>query len=81
MLPCSVCGTPTLLLVNGTPYCLTCDEEREAQIQREVQKRVESIAAKGNKGRANTLGGVSPDCPSPSRHPSESLPGSSLQTP
>jgi len=37
MLPCSVCSTPTLLLVKGIPFCLKCDEERE------MRKRPKSI--------------------------------------
>jgi hypothetical protein len=29
VLPCTVCGTPTLLRVKGTPLCVKCDDERE----------------------------------------------------
>jgi uncharacterized Zn finger protein (UPF0148 family) len=36
MLPCSVCGAPTLLLVNGVPICSRCDDEREARRKQEA---------------------------------------------
>ena len=36
MRPCSVCGTPTLLLVGGIPLCPKCDGEREARRKQEA---------------------------------------------
>jgi hypothetical protein len=30
---CVYCGAATLLLVNGTPICVSCDEKREPQTE------------------------------------------------
>jgi hypothetical protein len=36
VLPCSVCGEPTLLLVSGVALCLKCDEKQEARRKQEA---------------------------------------------
>jgi len=30
---CVMCGADTILFVNGVPYCVECDEQREKQAE------------------------------------------------